>query len=637
MKLWLATILLPAVALAHEGHAPLPTKGTTVKGDRLMLSASAAQAIGMQLGKVELAEVQRTVHAVGTVELPWSQQAYVSTLVAGRVERILVRPGDSVAAGQELARISGAELERLQLEMLQAAAESSLATRMLKGQLSAGEGIAGKVLLQTQTEAQQQSARYNAACQKLRAIGLSNETIERIRDTGQTVPTISVNSPIRGIVSMADARAGQFVQPTEHLYHIVDPSQLWIVGKILEADAGQVHPGQAVEASVAVLPDRLVTRIDHTELRLNSDRTLSVTALLDNTKGILKPGMFGTLNVRVASAKAVVCPTEALFGEGATVDVLVQQSTGNYLRKPAVVGAVHGARAEIDDGLFPGDKVVTVGSHELAALFPHRTAAASENSDRIEGTTVQAQVEMPTDQIAFATAPIDGLVRRILVHHGQRVEKGEVLAELASLPFTSLQLEFLQARAALRQAGLNLERAQLLGENLARKDLWQMQTQHVTLRQSVASLRRRLALVGLTEAEIVAIERNDLAAAPGELSGILSIRAPADGLVGDFELIPGQFVAQQTTMFELHNPRKVWVRAFVFEQDAPGVRVGQAVRVRLASDPTFVAVGKVDRLDPVLALPSRALSIWTELENPGVRLKEGMAATVTIDASSERN
>jgi len=623
------------VALAHEGHAPLPTKGATVRGDRLMLSASAAKAIGVQLGKVELAEVQRTVHAVGTVELPWSQQAYVSTLVAGRVERILVRPGDSVAVGQELARISGAELERLQLEMLQAAVESSLATRMLKGQQSAGEGIAGKVLLQSQTEAQQQSARFNAACQKLRAIGLSNETIERIRDTGQTVPTISLKSPISGIVSMADARAGQFVQPTEHLYHLVDPSRLWIVGKILEADAGQVRPGQAVEASVAALSDRLVTRIDHTELRLNSDRTLSVTALLDNTKGMLRPGMFGTLSVRLASAKAVVCPTEALFGEGATVDVLVQQSTGNFLRKPAVVGAVHGERAEIDDGLFPGDKVVTVGSHELAALFPHRAAAPIDSVDRIEGTTVQAQVELPTDQIAFATAPIDGLVRRILVHHGQRVAKGEVLAELASLPFTSLQLEFLQSRAGLLQAELNLKRAQLLGENLARKDLWQLQTKQVTFRQSVASLRRRLALVGLTEQEIVAIERNDLATAAGDLSGILPIRAPADGLVSDFDLIPGQFVAQQTTMFELHNPRTVWVRAFVFEQEALGVKIGQTVRVRLASEPAFVALGKVDRLDPVLTLPSRALSVWTELDNPESRLKEGMAATVTIDDAIE--
>src|SRR5262245_8644658 len=98
--------LVSGVALAHEGHAPLPTKGATVKGDRLMLSDSTAKAIGVQLATVKLAEVRQTIRAVGSVELPWSQQAYVTTLIAGRVERVLVSPGETVEAGQELASVS---------------------------------------------------------------------------------------------------------------------------------------------------------------------------------------------------------------------------------------------------------------------------------------------------------------------------------------------------------------------------------------------------------------------------------------------------------------------------------------------------------------------------------------------------
>src|SRR5205823_2592840 len=160
-----------SAAFAHEGHAPLPTKGATVKGDRLMLSASASKAIGVQTAKVELAEVQRTLRAVGTVELPWSQQAYVSTLIAGRVEKVLVKPGESVKVGQELAYVAGAELENLQLAMLQASKERAFTARVLKGQEAAGEGVAGKALLQTRTEAQQQTARFNVSWQKLKAIG----------------------------------------------------------------------------------------------------------------------------------------------------------------------------------------------------------------------------------------------------------------------------------------------------------------------------------------------------------------------------------------------------------------------------------------------------------------------------------
>ena len=216
------------------------------------------------------------------------------------------------------------------------------------------------------------------------------------------------------------------------------------------------------------------------------------------------------------------------------------------------------------------------------------------------------------------------------MEHGQRVKKGEILAELESLTFKTLQLDFLQARTSLAQASLNFQHAQALGENLARKELWQSQTQRDTYQQTVDSLRRQLILVGLTESEVAALEKTDLAGSPQDLSVVLPIRAPADGLVGDFDLILGQFVAQKSQLFELHNPRKVWVRAFAFEQDAIHIKLGQEVQVGLASDPTFRATGKVDRLDPTLSLGNRALSIWTELDNPELKLKEGMAATVTI-------
>lgn len=630
MRIWLAFLLLPGVALAHEGHEPLPSKGASVQQNRLMLSASAAKAIGVQLGKVTLADTRRTVQAVGSLELPWSQQAYVSTLFDGRVEQVLVKPGESVAEGQVLARISGAELESLQLEMLQAVTEKAWAERLLKGQESAGEGIAGKVLLQTRTEVRQQCARFHAAWQKLRAIGLDSGQLQQICDSRQTVATIALVSPIPGTVATAAVRTGQMVQPAKPLFQIVDLRRLWIVGRVLEADVGQVKIGQPVEISFATLGEMLSSRIEHIDLRLNPDRTLSVKAFLDNPAGKLKPGMFGRLLIERSSSKAVVCPAEALNVDGPRTYALVEHSAGKFVRKSVVVAAVRGRLAEIEDGLFPGDRVVTVGSHELLSLFPTSPRQATESLAPLRGITAQGQIELPVDQKTFASAPIDGLVRRILVEHGERVAKGDVLAELESLPFKTLQLDFLRARTSLAQAELNLERAQPLRDSLAKKDLWQLQSQFDTSQQTVASLRRQLQLVGLSESELKAIEETDLADLPGDLSAVLPIRAQADGLVGDFDLARGQFVAHNAQLFELHNPQRVWVRAFLFEQDARHIRPGQGVRVGLASDPAFRAVGRIERLDPLLSSGNRALAIWTELDNPGLQLKEGMAAILTL-------
>ncbi len=601
--------LAPGLALAHEGHAPLPTKGATVSGNRLMLSPSASKAIGVQTAQVELAEVRSTIRCVGNLELPWSQQAYVSTLIAGRIESVLVGPGEAVSAGQELARVSGMELELLQLTLLEAHKEMSLAKRLMERQEAAGDGIAAKVLLETRTDAQQQSARFKIAWEKLAAIGLDDVALQKVCDTGETVSSISIRSPISGIVSVAEARAGQIAEPTEHLYHIVDPSRLWVVAKVLEADAGSVKVGMPVEVSLAALPDQVLkTAVDHIELRLNKDRTLSVKALLVNP-GMLRPGMFARVQIELASGKAVVCPGDAIAGGFA----LVQQTAGNFVRKPVAVAAMRGQQAEITDGLFPGDKVVTVGSHELAALFAE-TAAQVTLQVQPDRLISQGEIELPTDQKTFASAPIEGRVRRILVEHGQPVRKGDLLAELDSLPFKNLQLDLRHASSSLNEAELNLSRVRTLGDSIARMEHWKQETDRDKLRHMVSSLENQLLIVGADEQEPV-----------------VPIRAPADGVICDFSLIPGQVVGRHDQLFEIHNLAKVWARAYLFEQEATRVHTGQSAQVRLVSAPQFMATARIERLDPMLLAGNRALAVWLELDNSDWQLKEGMAATVMLE------
>jgi cobalt-zinc-cadmium efflux system membrane fusion protein len=237
--------LAPAVALAHEEHAPLPTKGATVRGDRLVLSASAAKAIGVKVDKVQLADMRRVIAAVGSVDLPWSQQTFVSSLIPGKVTEVLVKPGETVSAGKELARVEGMELENLQLAMLRASAELSYGARLLDRQegLGADNLIPRKTVLETRTEVQKDRARLHSAWQKLLAIGVPHETLQHIRASGEEIRTISITSPIAGVVSAADIRPGQMIKPSEHLFHIVDHTRVWIVGKVLEADAAQVRIG----------------------------------------------------------------------------------------------------------------------------------------------------------------------------------------------------------------------------------------------------------------------------------------------------------------------------------------------------------------------------------------------------------
>lgn len=111
----LATLIL-ALAVAgpspaHDGHAALPSKGATVDGNKLLLSEAARRAIGVELAKVTLENLDRSIRARARVELPWYQQAMITTLVPGRIARVSALPGEAVEPGRELAYVESLELE----------------------------------------------------------------------------------------------------------------------------------------------------------------------------------------------------------------------------------------------------------------------------------------------------------------------------------------------------------------------------------------------------------------------------------------------------------------------------------------------------------------------------------------------
>ena len=243
-------------AAAHENHAPLPTKGVTIAGDTIMLSEKAREAIGLTTAKIAFGDIRRTVTVNARVELPWHAQAMITSLVPGKIDRILVRPGETVASGQELARVVSTELESLQLDLFQAKTQVELARKLVDQRTTLDQQgiIAGKSLLESQAKLAEEWAALQIARQKLVALGFDAETLRRVEEQGEPLPYVSIVSPDGGIITHADVRIGQMVSPTDHLYHVVNPTTLWIVGEVLESDVGLLARGQQVEAGFAALP-----------------------------------------------------------------------------------------------------------------------------------------------------------------------------------------------------------------------------------------------------------------------------------------------------------------------------------------------------------------------------------------------
>lgn len=649
---------------AHEGHPPLPSTGASVHGNQILLSPLAIKAIGMKTEKITLADVQHTLMVNARVELSPLKQAKVSTLASGKISRVLVKPGQSVMESQVLARVESLDLQTLQTELVQTAAEIELLQRLKaeRQQLISSGGIAGKVLLETEAELQQNRAQREVLRGKLLALGLDERALSDLVEHGRTIDTIPVTSPIAGTLQQVDARPGQLVGSTDQLFEVVDFSALNVVGEVLETDAYLVKEGLAAEIQlVGSSATELSGSISYVRLKMDeTERTLEVIVPVENPQGQWRPGTHGRMAIEIAAAEQeIVCPTSALIETSDGIFVLRREGEGKFSRHAVRIGLRTPKMAVVKSGLFPGQEVITIGTQLLAAMFDgvakenekggsgqKKTSAPANakksstsqaekrgNLDRI--VAAKATVRLPPSGIGFASSLIEGRVASILVKPGQKVELGDAVATLESPELRNLQLELLQTASRLQWVEGEVKRLTPLAKRGATsaRELWQRELELKTLRQRDEGLRRRLELVGASADDMM----GDMvdAARQDQSAGQLQIRAPLSGHVAEIGLVLGDIVHSHDNLLEIQNPTAMWVEAFIFENDAPRVQVGQAAAVTFPAHPNLRISGAVVRIAPQLMSRQRVLQIWIEIDNPDGFLRDGMLANVEIRAPKQ--
>jgi RND family efflux transporter MFP subunit len=137
---------------------------------------------------------------------------------------------------------------------------------------------------------------------------------------------------------------------------------------------------------------------------------------------------------------------------------------------------------------------------------------------------------------------------------------------------------------------------------------------------AVEEVRHRQAL--LTE------RRTDVSLARQQLADT-ALYAPIDGAVKERRASIGEFLAAGAPVASLVQLHPLRLRVAVPERDAPGVKLGQPVRVRIEGD-AAEHTGRVVRLSPTIQEQNRTLVVEAEVVNPEGRLRPGAFARAEI-------
>lgn len=308
--------------------------------------------------------------------------------------------------------------------------------------------------------------------------------------------------------------------------------------------------------------------------------------------------------------------------------------------------------ASVLTGCEPGVSAPSA-SEPKAAAKPVRVHRVTESAQEL---VVRADGSLGAVDQSTLSTKVAGRVRLLPVDLGTAVREGQLLAEIEPRDYElrvrqseallsqaramlGLPLEgsddqieaektgqVRQARAVLDEARSTLERLRrLAGEGIVPKsDLDSAEAAHeVALSRyedSLEDVRRRQALVAQRRVELD-LARQELADT--------RLHAPFDGVVRQRRANLGEYVQAGAAIVTIVRMDPLRLQLEVRERDAPQIKSGQKLRLRLVGS-TELHAGEIKRLSPVIENQTRVLRVEADVSNPKGALRPGSYASAEI-------
>jgi Cu(I)/Ag(I) efflux system membrane fusion protein len=311
--------------------------GQEPSGDpsEVRLSAAEINAIGVRTALATVAEISHRIETVGFVGYDEHLTSHVHTRVDGWIETLNVRAvGDTVAKGDLLFEMFSPLIGSASAELVRA--------------LQAGDQ---RII---------EGARW-----KLHSHGMSDAQIDEVEQTREPARNLKVMAPQDGVVISLDAADGMFLQPGNRAVSLTDLSTVWLIVDVFERDIARMTDDMQAIARFEHLPGRSFEgKIDYVYPELDAQtRTLPVRLRFDNSEGLLRPNMFGTVSlIPTAMRTALTVPSEAIIRTGSAERVILKTGIGTFAPRLITTGLRDnfggGGRTEVVQGLAPGEEVV---------------------------------------------------------------------------------------------------------------------------------------------------------------------------------------------------------------------------------------------------------------------------------------
>ena len=274
------------------------------------------------------------------------------------------------------------------------------------------------------------------------------------------------------------------------------------------------------------------------------------------------------------------------------------------------VGVVKAPKALFDEGLLERHVV---------------GARALESAVELTG-----EIGFDEKRIAHLSSQVEGVIRKVHVGLGQRVEKGQPLIEIHSVAFGEAEGEYRAAQANLRLAEREHARQSGLRDEgiTSEKEYLRAAQELEAAKIRLDTAAGKLVRLGLPASELDAVRE-------GRREASLVLRAPASGVVLALHAVAGEIARPEESLATVGDLSRLWLWADLYENDLARVAESQA-RGNLSASVTVKAfpgrefAGVVDLVGPTMDPATRTVKARVLVENPDGGLRSGMFAKARL-------
>lgn len=266
--------------------------------NNITLTDAQVKSANIQLGKLEKREISTTLKLNGKIDVPPQNMVSVSMPLGGFLKSTKLLPGMRIKKGEVIASMEDQQYIQLQQDYLTIKSKLMFYENeyVRQKELNQSKASSDKVFQQSEMEYKTQKIALSALAEKLKLININPE----ILNESNLSRSVNVYSSIDGFVSKVNVNIGKYVNPSDILFELINPSDIHLNLKVFEKDLDKLSIGQKLLAFNNNQPEKKYPcEIILISQELSIDRSAEVHCHFENYDKTLLPGMYMNAEVEL--------------------------------------------------------------------------------------------------------------------------------------------------------------------------------------------------------------------------------------------------------------------------------------------------------------------------------------------------